>query len=167
MPKKAASQKDPIETQVIEVTQAGFDELKTELNELLDKKLPETIARVATAREHGDLSENAEYHSARDEQQLLEARIDEIQHVFSIAKVVKIRQSAGVVSLGSQVKIKNLQSGSSKTVILVGEFEAKPAENKISSASPLGKALVGKKKGDKISVAAPAGELEYSIEAIK
>jgi len=98
---------------------------------------------------------------------LLEARIDEIQHVFSIAKVVKIQQSAGVVSLGSQITIKNLKTNKSKTVTLVGEFEAKPAENKISSASPLGKALVGKKKGDKFSVVAPAGELEYSIETIK
>ncbi|PIY80202.1 MAG: transcription elongation factor GreA [Candidatus Pacebacteria bacterium CG_4_10_14_0_8_um_filter_42_14] len=167
MPKTAKKTLDTAELQVIELTQAGFDELKLELNELLDKKLPETIARVATAREHGDLSENAEYHSARDEQQLLEARIDEIQHVFSIAKVVKIHQNVGVVSLGSQITIKNFKTNTNKTVSLVGEFEAKPAENKISSASPLGKALVGKKKGDKISVVAPAGEIEYSIEAIK
>lgn len=155
-----------IQTQ-IELTQEGLDELQAELRELADVKLPEVIARVAKAREYGDLSENAEYHSARDEQELLQARIDEVQQIVNNAVVVKQTKSHTHVGVGSQVVVNKKGSAKDITFEVVGEFEADPKVNKISSVSPVGKALVGKKKGDKVTVNAPAGEIEYTIKEIK
>jgi transcription elongation factor GreA len=153
-------------TQSIQLTQEGFDELQNELLELTKEKLPAVIERVAKAREHGDLSENAEYHSARDDQQLLEARIEEIETIIAKSVVVKQTRSHQKVGIGSQVTIAKKGSRANKTITMVGEFEADPLQDKISTASPLGKALVGKKKGDTVVVKAPAGETEYTISAI-
>ncbi len=153
--------------QIITLTQAGLDELKEELRILVEEKLPKVIVRIAIAREHGDLSENAEYHSARDEQQLLQARIDEVERILSKAKVANKTTSHTAVGLGSTVTIQKKGGKKTKTVTLVGEFEADPDEGKISNASPLGKALAGKKKGEEAKVAAPAGEIVYTIIAIK
>lgn len=153
--------------QQIELTKEGLDELQTELTELVEHKLPATILRVTKAREHGDLSENAEYHSARDDQQLLQARIDELQEVISKAKVIKQTKSNTKVGVGSVVVV--LKDGSKKEITLkiVGEFEADPKTGKVSNASPMGSSLMGKKKGDKIVVKAPAGKVEYEIINIK
>ncbi|MDA1079457.1 MAG: transcription elongation factor GreA [bacterium] len=153
--------------QIITLTQAGLDELNEELRILVEEKLPKVIERITLAREHGDLSENAEYHSARDEQQLLQARIDEIEAILSKAMVANKTTSHTSIGLGSTVSIQKVGSKKAKTVTIVGEFEASPEEGKISSASPLGKALVGKKKGEEAKVAAPAGEIVYKIIAIK
>lgn len=153
--------------QQIELTKEGLDELQTELTELVEHKLPATILRVTKAREHGDLSENAEYHSARDDQQLLQARIDELQDVMSKAKIIKQTKSNTKVGVGSVVVV--LKDGSKKEITLkiVGEFEADPMSGKVSNASPMGSSLMGKKKGDKIVVKAPAGKVEYEIINIK
>ncbi|MFZ1721567.1 MAG: transcription elongation factor GreA, partial [Microgenomates group bacterium] len=104
-----ANQKTP----TIELTQEGFDELQTELSELRDVKLPAVISRVAKAREHGDLSENAEYHSAQDDQQLVETRIAEIESILSKAKVVQHTKSTVKVGIGSTVEVK--KTGQKKT----------------------------------------------------
>lgn len=151
----------------VELTKEGLDELTRELNELTNVKLPQVIARVSKAREYGDLSENSEYHSARDEQQLIEARIEEIQNILSHAKMVKATKSHDKVGIGSTVTL--LQEGKKAEfdVVVVGEFESSPGQNKISSVSPMGKALMGKKKGDKTTVKAPAGETVYSVVSIK
>ena len=156
----------PIHANEIVLTQKGVDDLKAELNELKTVKLPAIIDRVAKAREYGDLSENSEYHSARDEQQLIETRIDEIVEILAKAKTVKNTTGHSKVGMGSQVTLKQ---GKSKafSLTIVGEFEAKPGESTISSVSPLGKALMNKKKGDTVIVKAPAGETEYTIEDIK
>lgn len=154
-------------TNKIELTKEGLEEIKSELAELVDIKLPAVIDRVAKAREHGDLSENAEYHSARDDQQLLQARIDELQNIVENAVVVKQTKSHNKVGMGSQVTIKKVGTKKEKTINIVGEFEADPAANKISIGSPLGEALVGKKKGDKAVVKAPAGEIAYEITKIQ
>jgi len=153
--------------QQIELTKEGLEELRTELTELNDTKLPAIIIRVAKAREHGDLSENAEYHSARDDQQLLQARIDELQGIVSKAKVVKHTKSNLKVGVGSTVIVSKVKSKKERTFYIVGEFEADPKLGKISSVSPIGSALLGKKKGDKAIVKAPAGEIEYEIKKIK
>lgn len=147
----------------IELTKEGLEELQVELRDLVDKKLPATILRVTIAREHGDLSENAEYHSARDDQQLLQARIDELQEIISKAKVIAHTKSNSKVGIGSKVTVSKL--GSKKEILfhIVGEFEADPKSGKVSGASPIGTALMGKKKGDKVKVKAPAGEVEYEI----
>ncbi len=151
----------------VELTKDGLEEINTELRELVDMKLPAVIKRVAKAREHGDLSENAEYHSARDDQQLLQARIDELQNIVENAVIVKNTKNNSKVGMGSQVTIKKVGTKKDKTISIVGEFEANPTLNKISVGSPLGEALLGKKKGDTVVVKAPAGEMKYEIVEIK
>jgi len=137
---------DQTPSTVISVTQQGLDELREELAELIQVKLPKIIERVSNAREQGDLSENADYQSAKDEQSIVQARIDEIEEILS-TKMGKVKKKL--------------------TFTVVGEFESNPEEGKISSSSPVGLALLGKKKGEDIVVKAPAGELHYHIEEIQ
>ena len=152
----------------INLTQQGLEELKAELQQLVDVKLPEVIKRVAMARSHGDLSENAEYQNAREEQQLTEARISEIEDILSKAKVVKQTTSHIKVGIGSTVVVALKDKNKKRlTYHVVGEFEADPLEGKISSDSPIGRALMDKKKGDEITVVAPAGDVIYTITEIK
>lgn len=153
----------------VKLTQAGLDELQAELRELLDVKLPAAVERVAKAREYGDLAENSEYHSARDDQALLEARITEIEEVLKNAEVVQHTKSHSVIGIGSQVVVCMVSGKKSKKMSLriVGEFEADPSEGKISAVSPLGKSLMGKKVGDMVTVKAPAGEVKYEITEVK
>ena len=151
----------------VELTKEGLEEITSELRELVDVKLPAVIARVAKAREHGDLSENAEYHSARDDQQLLQARIDELQNIIENAVIVKNTKNTNKVGMGSQVTVRKVGTKKDKTITMVGEFEATPTTNKISVGSPLGTALLNKKKGDTVVVKAPAGEMKYEIVEIK
>lgn len=154
-------------TNQTELTQEGLKELQDELKQLEEVKLPEAIERVAIAREHGDLSENAEYHSARDDKELIETRIDQIKAILDNAVVVRATRSHQQVGIGSTVKL--TKKGSSKVITysLVGEYEADPTNGKVSIASPLGKALNKKKVGDTVVVAAPAGKTEYTIKDIK
>lgn len=158
----------PVATKTIQLTADGYEELQKELNDLLNVKLPAVVSRVAKAREYGDLSENSEYHSAREDQTLIETRIDEIQKVLANAQVVHQTTSHTTVGIGSNLVVCITGKKSKKiTLEVVGEFEADPTGGKISAVSPLGKALMGKKKGDKVKVAAPAGEVEYEILEIK
>jgi transcription elongation factor GreA len=152
----------------IELTQEGFEELKAELKQLTTVKLPEAVERVALAREYGDLSENSEYQNARDDKDLIEARIAEIEKVLEKATIVQATRSTQRVGMGSHVSIsmKGKKAGK-RDIEIVGEYQANPAEGKISNVSPLGKALMGKKKGDDVVVKAPAGEIIYTIDNIK
>lgn len=151
----------------IQLTQEGLNELKEELRELTEEKLPAVVDRVAKAREYGDLSENSEYHSAKEDQTLIETRIDEIQAVIANAQVVKNTTSHNKIGMGSTVVYSVNGKAKKQTITIVGEYEADPTEGKISQASPLGQALMGKKKGEKATVTAPAGEIEYEILEIK
>lgn len=152
---------------VIQLTQQGMNELKAELQSLLEEKIPEVIRRVALARAHGDLSENAEYQNAREEQQLYEARAAEIEDIISHAKIVQQTRSSTTVGMGTTVKVSiKGKKGKTFTYTIVGEFEADPTEGKISSDSPIGKAFVGSKKGDTVTVQAPAGKIEYIIDEL-
>ena len=150
------------------LTQVGFDELKAELEELVKNKLPQAVKRVAVAREYGDLSENSEYHDARDDKNLIEARIAEIEHILETAQVVKTTRSKQKVGVGSVVTVyPKGKERKTKILQIVGEYEADPTEGKISSGSPLGKALIGQKKDAEITFKAPAGEITYIIKAIQ
>jgi len=153
---------------VIQMTAEGLQELKAELTELVEVKIPDVIKRVAVARAHGDLSENAEYQNAREEQQLFEARQAEIENIISNATIVENTRSHTQVGMGSTV-IVTIQGKKGKkfTYTVVGEFQANPTEGKISSDSPIGKALMGSKKGETVKVKAPAGIIEYTIEDLK
>lgn len=151
---------------VVELTQEGFEELKEELQDL-EKKLEEVIDRVATARSYGDLKENAEYHDAKAEQEFTETRIDQVKEALAKAKVVKKTRSSTKVGIGSQVKVvKQGKKSKKQTFTIVGEFQSDPEEGKISVASPLGKALLGKKKSEIVKVETPGGQNEYLIEEI-
>jgi len=153
---------------IIQLTQEGLQELKLELQQLVEVRLPAIIDRVAKAREYGDLSENSEYHSAKEDQTLIETRIDEVEGIIAHAQVVKHTTSSTKVGMGSKVvATMSGKKAKSHTWTIVGEFESDPTEGKISSVSPLGHALMGKKKGDVVNVKAPAGELEYTIQEIK
>lgn len=158
---------DQVVVTKIQLTQEGLDELQAELKDLVEKKLPTVIERVARAREYGDLSENAEYHSAKEEQNLVEARITEIEDIIAKAQVVSETRSTTKVGMGSTVTVQVVGKKAQMTVSIVGEFEATPGENKISSVSPLGKAIMGAKKGDQVKVTAPAGVIEYEVLEIK
>lgn len=148
---------------VIELTQEGRADLEKEVNELKNVKLPQIIERVSTAREHGDLSENAEFHSAKEEQELVEARIEEIETILANSKVVQNTTGSTKIGMGSKITIVKKGNGKKQKATIVGEFEAEPGSDKVSISSPLGKALVGKRKGDVVAVDVPAGSVEYEI----
>lgn len=144
----------------IPITKEGLDELKKELTSLQGAKLPTIIARVKSAREQGDLSENADYQSAREEQNFVEGRIDELVEIIKNAQIVS-GSDKKTVQIGSKIKVH--LDGKDEVFTLVGAPEANPAKKLISHESPLGLALLDKKIGDKVIVQAPIGELVYLI----
>ena len=148
--------------QDVYVTGEGLKELKEELRILAAEKRPALIDRVATARAHGDLSENSEYTAAREDLAFIEGRIEEIEALIAKAKLIKSNHSANNrVVLGCKVTVK--VNGKEQTFEVVGEWEADPLEQKISHTSPLGQALLGKKSGEKVEIEAPAGKVTYHI----
>lgn len=147
-------------------TKEGLEALKSELVLLQTIKLPQAVERVARARDFGDLSENAEYHSAREDLSWMEGRIEELQMLISQAsEITTTSTGSDSVALGCTVKL--AINGSQHEFAIVGEWEADPSAKKISHESPLGKALVGKKVGEKVEVDAPAGKITYTILGIK
>lgn len=149
----------------IYLTKEGLAELKKEYKELTNTKRPEVLARVSQARNMGDLSENAEYSAAREELSFIDGRIDELEELLKQAVVIReVKSEAHGVKLGSTVTL-NIKD-KKEIFTVVGEWEADPTAKKISHESPLGKALLGKKVGDKVEVEAPAGKLIYSIISI-
>lgn len=144
------------------VTKEGLEELKKEYEDLLKVKRPEVVERVAQARSMGDLAENSEYTAAREELSLIDGRIEELSEILKKAILIMDQPNGKKVQLGSKV---TLNSGGKKTMVftLVGEWEADPDAKKISHASPLGQALIGKALGDKVEVEAPAGKIEYTV----
>lgn len=152
----------------IYLTQKGLEDLKKEYDDLVAKKRPEIVARLSAAREMGDLSENAEYTAAREELSFIDGRIEELEMLLK--QVVIIENGSGhkgsAVDLGSEVTVKIANRERNEVFTLVGEWEADPAEKKISHESPLGKALLGKVIGDEIEVEAPAGKMVYTVVSI-
>jgi len=145
------------------LTKQGYQALLDELKDLEEVKLPAAIDRVAKARSLGDLSENFEYHDARDAHATIVDRIIDLKDTVARAVIIEKKAVAGV-DIGKQVKV--AVNGSQHTFDIVGEWEANPAKKKISNESPLGKALLGKEVGDKVEVAAPAGTVTYTIKEI-
>jgi transcription elongation factor GreA len=145
------------------LTQEGVDELKSEHAGLVAQR-PQVADRIKHARELGDLSENAEYQSAREEQDRLESRIAELENVLRSVQIIKKPKSSGKVVLGSTVVLKD---GKTITYQVVGTMEADPSSGKISDESPIGKALMGKAVGDKVELKSPAGSHSYKVIEIK
>lgn len=148
----------------LKLTKQGLTELKAELSELLNVKRPKLVERLTYARSQGDLSENADYQSAKEELEFLDGRIDELTEVTQTASVVS-NDGKGGINVGAKVTVK---VDDTKMIFdIVGEWEADPVNKKISHDSPLGLALTGKKVGDKVNVEAPAGTIHYEILAIE
>lgn len=152
----------------IYLTKEGSGELKKEHEELVKVKRPDVLARVSQARNLGDLSENAEYVAAREELSFIDGRIEELEELLKQATIIREDTAKGsgkkTVRLGSKVTLH--KDGKREMFTVVGEWEADPMEKKISHESPLGKALLGKRVGDKVTVEAPAGHIHYSIVAV-
>ncbi len=148
----------------VQITANGLKTLKQELEELKNKKRPEAIKRVARAREFGDLSENSEYHAAREDLSFIEGRINELEEILRQAKVTKASSSKRQVTIGCKVTL--LSGNQEQTYEIVGEWEANPMERKISHTSPLGQVLIGKKPGDIVEFEAPVGKLIYQVKKI-
>ncbi len=154
-----------MDTKKIYLTKDGLADLKKEYEELTKVKRPEVVTRVSDARNQGDLSENAEYVAAREELSFIDGRIDELEELLKQVSLIQEDKASSAVELGSEVTLKI--SGKEEVYRVVGEWEADPAEKKISHESPLGKALLGKKKGESIEVEAPAGKIHYTIVSVK
>lgn len=146
------------------LTPEGLQKLNDELKELVTKKRPEVIERIREAAAHGDLSENADYAQAREEQSFIEGRIQEIEDMIKNAEIISTAGHGGTVTIGSTATIK--VNGQERKYTIVGSNEANPKEGKISNESTVGKALLGRKSGDKFKVTTPAGEMEYEIVEI-
>lgn len=146
------------------LTQEGIDELKVELDNLIAQRGP-IAERIKTAREFGDLSENAEYSSARDEQDRVENRISEVDYILKNVEVIGAPKAGGKVQLGSKVSLKS-KDGKTKEFQVVGTVEADPLEGKISDESPIGQALLGKKVGEEVEIITPADTSVFTVTAI-
>jgi transcription elongation factor GreA len=147
------------------LTPEGAARLRAELEELSTVKRPAVIARIRTAKEHGDLKENSEYHAAREEQSFLEGRIQALEARLRTAVIVDAPSAGSRVGLGSVVTVEE-EDGTTATYTIVGASESDPKTGRISSSSPVGRALVGRDEGDDIDVATPAGSLRYRIVSI-
>lgn len=149
----------------IQLTQEGLESLRRELDVLTSEKRPKVVERLSNARTQGDLAENSDYHNARDELDFLDGRIAELEEVLKNAVVVSGKGNGSGVSVGTKVTVK--VNGKTHIYYIVGDWEADPAQKKISHTSPLGQALAGKNVGDKVEVAAPAGKVVYEILSIE
>ncbi len=147
------------------LTRDGLEELKKEHEELNNVKRPAAVTRMAQARDLGDLAENSEYTAARQDLAFIDGRIAELEEILHEAKVITKSSSRGKVDLGCKVTLH--VDGKKEVFTIVGEWEADPAEKKISHASPLGQALLGRKVGEKVAVEAPAGKVTYTIVEIE
>jgi len=147
----------------IYLTPEGKEKLETELKKLIGQRV-EISNRIERARDMGDLKENAEYHDAKDEQGMAEARIREIQGMLNQAEVVAKKESNDIATLGSKITV--FVNGNTKNYEIVGANEANPLQGRISSESPLARAFIGRKKGEVVEVEVPAGKMVYEIKEI-
>jgi len=152
-------------TDIQYMTQDKIDALKNELDDLQRNKLPALVKRIDDARQMGDLSENAEYHMAREDMAWAQSRVLEIKAILDDAEVISSESNTNKVTIGSSIVVK--VDGKEKTYTIVGAQEADPLNGKISNESPLGNAFLNKKEGEKIKIKLPKGEVEYKIIEIK
>lgn len=149
------------------MTRAGFVALDEELKQLKSVERPAIIRAIAEAREHGDLSENAEYHSAREKQSFIEGRIKELEGMLSLAEVIDPSRLSGAIKFGATITIVDEDSDEEKTYQIVGETEADIEAGKLNIRSPLARALIGKDEGDSVEVKTPGGNRSYEILSIR
>jgi transcription elongation factor GreA len=151
----------------IPMTRAGFNALDEELRQLKSSERPAVIRAIAEAREHGDLSENAEYHAAREKQGFIEGRIKELESILSRAEVIDITRLSGSIKFGARVTIIDEDTSEEHHYQIVGEAEADIERGLLNVRSPLARALIGKDEGDTVEVRTPRGEKSYEVIAIR
>lgn len=151
----------------IPMTRSGFAALERELGDLKSKERPAIIRQIAEAREHGDLSENAEYHAAREKQGFIEGRIKELESILSRAEVIDTSKLNGSVKFGATVNLVDEDTDEERTYQIVGEAEADIERGLLNVRSPLARALIGKDVGDSVEVTTPGGQRSYEILAIR
>jgi transcription elongation factor GreA len=151
------------------MTVAGAERLRAELSELKSERRPKIIQAIAEARAHGDLKENAEYHAAREQQSFCEGRINEIEGKLADAEVIDVCAitPSGRVIFGTTVTLLNVSTDAQVVYQIVGEDEADVKAGRISVGSPIARAIMGKEIGEEVVVKAPAGDIEYEIEAVE
>jgi transcription elongation factor GreA len=146
------------------ISKDGLEKLRHELEENVSLRRPEIAQRIHDAKEHGDLTENAEYEDAKNEQAFVEGRIQTLEALIKNATIIDEHQGNDHVAIGSTVKVSGPDGKQSFTI--VGSTEARPTEGRISNESPVGRALLGRRKGDTVQVQVPAGDIAYKIDAI-
>ena len=153
----------------VPITVRGADALRVELRKLKSEDRPNVIKAIAEARAHGDLSENAEYHAAREQQGFIEGRIQELEAKLSNAEIIDVTQmqNTGKVIFGATIDLQDEDSGAKQTYQIVGEDEADIKAGRISVGSPIARALVGKSEGDSVDVTTPGGKRSYEIIAVR
>ncbi len=150
------------------LTKEGYEKLKQEIELLSTDKRREVAERIRVAREFGDIAENAEYDDAKNEQMMLEHRIATLEERLRAARVIeKSEITSDVVSIGATVRLRDVDANKTVEYQIVGSAEANPAENKLSNESPVGKAILGRKKGETVEVSAPRGAMKFKIMDIK
>ena len=149
------------------MTKSGHSDLEVELKQLKTVERPSVIKAIAEAREHGDLSENAEYHSAREKQSFVEGRIKDLEGVLSRAEVIDPTALTGAIKFGATVTLLDEDTDEEKTWQVVGEHEANIEAGLLNIKSPIARALIGKEEGDSVEVSAPGGEKSYEVVSIK
>ncbi len=150
----------------IPMTPRGYQALDVELKNLRSVERPAIIQAIAEAREHGDLSENAEYHSAREKQSFIEGRIKELEGLLGLAQVIDPKTLSGAVKFGATVALVDEETEEEKTYQIVGEAEADIEKGLLNIKSPLARALIGKEEGDSVEVTTPGGSKDYEIVQI-
>ncbi|NOX39520.1 MAG: transcription elongation factor GreA [Alphaproteobacteria bacterium] len=153
--------------QKIPVTPKGFKAMDAELKILKSEERPAVIRAIAEAREHGDLSENAEYHAAREQQSHIEGRIKELEGLIGLADVIDVTKLSGSIKFGATVELVDEDTDEEKTYQIVGEPEADIERNLLNIKSPIARALIGKEEGDSVEVKTPGGRKNYEILSVK
>ena len=151
----------------IPLTSDGFRNLDKELKNLKSSERPAVIKAIAEAREHGDLSENAEYHAAREKQSFIEGRIKELEGIISRAEIIDVKKLEGPVKFGATVTLVDEETDEQKIYQIVGEPEANIEKSLLNIKSPLARALIGKEEGDSVEFSTPGGTRSFEIISIK
>jgi transcription elongation factor GreA len=152
---------------VTPITRDGMAKLKKELDRLVKEERPKIIRAIEEARAHGDLSENAEYHAAKERQGFIEGRIAELGHQMATSQIEEIGGSHDRCVFGATVTVENVGTGDEKTYTLVGPYESAPENGLLSIATPIGRALLGREEGDEVRVITPKGPQDYVIVSIR
>jgi len=152
----------------VPITREGLEKLRQELQHILTVERPKNIKAIEEARSHGDLSENAEYHAAKERQAFLEAKINELEMAINRSEVIELhKESADTIVFGVTVELRNMVTDENVAYQLVGPYESDPDSGRISVVSPLGKALIGKEGGDEITLKTPGGVQKFEILEIR